>query len=174
MELAEGNERVVIERVSPEIDGGRFSAKSIAGDEVTVEADIFADGHDALSARLLYRREDEMRWAETPMQLLTNDRWQGSFSASEPGRYFYTVTAWVDSFQTWRQDLNKRIGAKQKDLPMYLFIGTGIMMEAAGRASGADGKLLHKWLDTLKSDRIEQKDKLKLVMSDEISKIMGK
>ena len=37
--------RVVIENVSPEIDGGRFPAKRTVGEKVTVTADIHTDGH---------------------------------------------------------------------------------------------------------------------------------
>ena len=52
--------RAVIEGVKPEIDCGRFPIKRVVGDRVTVEADIFTDGHDALSARLLFRAQGEM------------------------------------------------------------------------------------------------------------------
>jgi starch synthase (maltosyl-transferring) len=172
LNLEEGDERVVIERVSPEIDGGRFPAKAIAGDEVVIEADIFADGHDVLSACLFYRREDETARAETPMQLLVNDRWRGSFKVNETGRYLYTLSAWVDSFQTWRQELKKRIEAKQKDLPVHLAIGGGIIREAARRAPGADSKTLLKWADILKSDGVGQREKLKLVTGNEVSRLM--
>src|SRR6476661_2949916 len=41
----DGRLRVAIEGVSPEIDEGRFPAKRCVGDDVTVRADIFADGH---------------------------------------------------------------------------------------------------------------------------------
>ena len=174
MKSVEGNERVVIERVSPEIDGGRFPAKSIIGDEVTVEADIFADGHDVISAYLLYRREDEIHWTETPMQSLVNDRWRGSFTVGEPGIYLYTITAWVDRFQTWRQDLKKRIEAKQKDIAINLLIGAGIIREAAGRASDADGKRLLEYADTLESEQAKQRDKVKLAIGNRLGKLMEK
>src|SRR5438046_3596971 len=52
---ADGRRRVVVERVMPEIDAGRFPAKRATGETVTVEADIFADGHDVLAAVLKYR-----------------------------------------------------------------------------------------------------------------------
>ena len=39
----------------PEVDGGRFPAKRTVGETVTVEADIFADGHDAVAAVLKYK-----------------------------------------------------------------------------------------------------------------------
>jgi starch synthase (maltosyl-transferring) len=50
----EGRARIVIEGVKPEIDGGRFPTKRVIGEKVVVEADIFADGHDMITAILLY------------------------------------------------------------------------------------------------------------------------
>ena len=47
--------RVIVERVWPEIDGGRFPIKRTVGQHVTVSADIFADGHDALAGVVKYR-----------------------------------------------------------------------------------------------------------------------
>jgi len=57
MNAEEGRRRVVIEHVTPEIDGGRFAIKRTVGETVTVEADIFSDSHDAISCVLLYREE---------------------------------------------------------------------------------------------------------------------
>ena len=69
-----GRCRVVIEDVKPEINGGRFPVKRVVGERIVVEADIFADGHDAVSAVLLYRKENQSRWTETTMTPLINDR----------------------------------------------------------------------------------------------------
>jgi starch synthase (maltosyl-transferring) len=44
--------RVVIERIQPEIDGGRFPIKRTPGEVVDVSATIFADGHDVITAVL--------------------------------------------------------------------------------------------------------------------------
>src|SRR5437867_4107152 len=71
--------RVVIEAVWPEIDGGRFAARRAVGDTMTVEADIFSDGHDKIDAATLYRRAGEKHWREVPMRLVDNDRWQAEF-----------------------------------------------------------------------------------------------
>src|SRR5690349_4642903 len=68
-------DRIVIENVSPEIDCGRFPAKASVGDCFTVEADIFADGHDKLGAALLIRRADQAAWREARMAFFDNDRW---------------------------------------------------------------------------------------------------
>ena len=48
-------DRVVIERVAPEIDGGRFPVKCVVGDTIEVEADIFSDGHDLVTAGAVAR-----------------------------------------------------------------------------------------------------------------------
>src|SRR5919197_3600055 len=75
----EGRRRVVIEAVMPEIDHGRFPARRVVGETVTVEADIFADRHDALAAALLFRHERSRQWTAVAMQPLVNDRWRGEF-----------------------------------------------------------------------------------------------
>ena len=83
----QGRQRVIIEGVNPEIDGGQFPAKRAVGEKVMVEADIYADSHDVLSAVLLYRRQGEGKWTEAPMEFLVNDRWRRSFPVTELGRY---------------------------------------------------------------------------------------
>ena len=57
----DGRKRVIIEAISPVVDGGRFPAKRTVGDLVRVEADIFTDGHDAIAASLLAHREGSVR-----------------------------------------------------------------------------------------------------------------
>jgi starch synthase (maltosyl-transferring) len=136
--VAEGLKRVVIEAVMPEIDGGRFPAKRTAGETVTVEADIFADGHDALGAVVRHRHESAGDWVETPLALLSNDRWRGEFPVTELGRYCFTIDAWVDHFETWSRQLAKRIQAGQ-DVAVELEAGARMLEAAAARAGHAEG-----------------------------------
>src|SRR5579862_29554 len=104
-----GRERVAIENVCPEVDGGRFPIKRVVGDTIAVEADVLADGHDQVACRLLYRWEHEDGWASAPMHPIGNDRWRGEFSVSSLGCYRYTIEGWIDHLQTWYLDLLKRI-----------------------------------------------------------------
>jgi len=174
LELLKGNERVVIEGVSPEINGGRFPAKSVVGDNITVEANIFADGHDVISACLLCRRANDNNWTETPMQLLENDRWRGSFIVSQQGIFYYTIMAWVDRFKTWCQDFKKRVDAKQKDIEINLHIGARIVREVAGNAAVGDRRQLLNLAEVLESDKTNRKEKVRLAMSDELSELLEK
>jgi starch synthase (maltosyl-transferring) len=130
----------VIEGVRPEIDCGEFPIKRIAGDRVVVEADIFADGHDELDARLLYRRASDQDWAETAMRPIGNDRWTAEFTVREIGRWYYTIEGWISPFNTWRNDLSKRLAAQQ-DISVDLLIGADLLEAAAGGARDEAGAL---------------------------------
>ncbi|WP_419804790.1 alpha-1,4-glucan--maltose-1-phosphate maltosyltransferase [Terriglobus sp.] len=112
MKPSEGRSRVIIEEVSPEVDGGRYAAKRVLGDTVAVTAAIFGDGHDHLGARLLYRRDEEKTWRYAPFTALGNDLWQAKFKAETLGPWRFTVQAWIDHFDTWLHDLYKRIDAQ--------------------------------------------------------------
>ncbi|UYN97785.1 MAG: alpha-1,4-glucan--maltose-1-phosphate maltosyltransferase [Enhydrobacter sp.] len=90
--------RVVIDRVMPSVDGGRFAAKRIVDRPVTVEADIFADGHELLRAELLWRPVDETGWRRAPMAPVANDRWRAAFTPDRIGPWQFTVEAWIDGY----------------------------------------------------------------------------
>ena len=68
MNSSDGRRRVVVEGVTPAIDCGRFAIKRVTGDTVTVEADVFADGHDVVTGVLGWRRHGTKQWTETPME----------------------------------------------------------------------------------------------------------
>jgi len=112
--------------VRPQVDGGIYPVKRALGDEVVVEADVFADGHDAVSAELLYRFSGEKSWQRVAMDFRHNDHWVASFRVERLGRYQYTVRGWTDPFLTWRRDLVKRRDAGQ-DLTVDLQIGAEIL-----------------------------------------------
>jgi starch synthase (maltosyl-transferring) len=133
--------RVVIEGVQPEIDGGRYPAKATIGETVVVEADIFTDGHDAISGVLLYRRDGAQRWSEVPLLFRVNDRWRGEFAVTQLGRYLYSLEAWVDAFQSWRRDLEKKAEVGQH-APIDLEIGAELVRQASERTSGRDRAML--------------------------------
>jgi starch synthase (maltosyl-transferring) len=133
--------RVVIEKVSPEIDGGRFPISRTPGELVTVTADIFADGHDVIGASLMYREDGEAEWHEEPMALVNNDRWSGDFRVGGVGAYFYTLRGWVDHFKTWSRGLVKKADAGQ-DLALDLLTGAQFLETAAKRAKPDDSEKL--------------------------------
>ncbi len=167
MKMEDGRKRVVIEAVSPEIDGGRFPAKRVVGESVVVEADIFADGHDLLAARLLFCKEGVSEWSEVPMKPLGNDRWQGAFMVEEVGIYLYTLQAWVDRFLSWRQGLSKKVLAGQ-EVSIDLRIGAEILEDLVPGASVEDAGKLKKWAKLLRSSE-EETLRAEAAMDEEVA-----
>jgi len=126
--------RVVVERVRPEIDGGRFPIKRTPGEVVIVTADAFADGHDLLAGVLKYRepgRADD-GWREVPLEPLGNDSWGASFTPTQLGSYEYTIEAWIDRFGTWLKGLTAKFDDGQ-DVSSELLEGAELIQAAAGR-----------------------------------------
>ncbi len=153
MKPTEGRRRVVIEEVQPEVNAGRYPAKRVIGDLVTVQAAIFSDGHDHVAARLLYRHSTEKAWKSVPFAALPNDLWTARFPVDRLGTWMFTIEGWVDHFDTWTHDLTKRLAAQPdprqptqqiepQDIPLQLEIGARLLDEAAGRAKGADATKL--------------------------------
>ena len=166
--------RVVIERVTPEIDCGRFPIKRVVGERVVVEADIFADGHDSISALLLHRRENDPRWTEVTMTPLGNDRWQGSFHVTELACYEYTIMAWVDPFNSWQSDLSKKADAGQ-DISIDILVGARLLDEASRRAPAEDAETLQRWVHVLESnDTSDAEGKKALALSTPTTHLMNR
>jgi starch synthase (maltosyl-transferring) len=147
----EGRRRVVVKGLSPEVEGGRYPVKRAVGEKVVVEANIFADGHDALFSALLYRGPGDSDWNSTPMTPLGNDRWRAEFSVDEIGVHAYTVRACVDHFGTWRHGLRKKVDGGQ-DVSVDLLAGAQLIEDTAARAKGRDRTLLRRAAASLRSD----------------------
>jgi starch synthase (maltosyl-transferring) len=136
----DGRKRAVIENVTPQVDCGRFPVKRVINDRVSVEADVFTDGHDAVRCAVRYRHESDAEWHEMEMSPLVNDRWCGAFITRELGRYRYSVIAWTDRLLTWRRDLVRR--QDPQDVLIALRVGAQLLDAAAHRASGDDTAML--------------------------------
>jgi starch synthase (maltosyl-transferring) len=189
--------RVIVERVEPEIDGGRFPVKRTIGDHVDVTAEIFADGHDVVVAMLRDRSrstaedaehaEDNVlaassavsaverrSWRETPMTAGEpgSDRWTARFDVTAIGWHEYQIAAWVDPFLTWRRDIRLKAAAAQ-DIAVELLEGALLVRDAAARTrdAEADAAWLLERADAL-SEATAQADRLEAGLSDDLAAMM--
>ncbi len=170
--IDEGRNRVVIRGVSPEIDAGRHPIKRTPGEPVTVEADVFTDGHDEISCDVLWRSTDQDGWHEEPMVPLVNDRWAGTFDVGGVGsRYRYTIRGWVDRFKTWQHDLHKRVDADQ-DVSIDLMIGAELVEDAVASApAGADADRLEAYVKLLRGEASMQ-ERSRAALTDELLELV--
>ena len=148
--VAEGRARAVIDTVLPCVDGGRFSVKRVAGEPVAVEAHCLTDGHDKLRVLLRWQLKGSASLDhEIDMKAQGNDVWSAQFTPSQPGRYQYSVTAWVDHFESWRSELERR--EDKSDVRVALEVGAVLIDEAAARSAGGDAAILADWSGQLRS-----------------------
>ncbi len=141
--IHEGRVRAVVDALLPSVDGGRFAPKRIAGEPVLVEAHCFADGHDRLRAVLTWQLAGDSESFDVEMTARVNDVWTAEFTPPAPGRYQYTVTAWVDHFESWRNDLMRR--DDYNDIRIALQVGAGLVEAASRRARADDAAALSTW-----------------------------
>ena len=130
---------VVIEKITPLIDGGRYPIKRSIGEDTVVEADIFKDGHDVVSAVLKWRKVGEAKWNETAMVPIPRsmDRWRGTMSVYENAVYEFTIEAWGDFFRSWQHEFSTKFEAGLTDLQSETLEGAGFIERSAGLAAEA-------------------------------------
>jgi len=128
---------VVIESVTPELDGGRYPVKREIGDTFVVEADLFKEGHDIIGARVVYLAPSDSVWQSAPLSLFDNDRWRGSFDLTELGLYTYSIEAYPDLYRSWAADTRKKLDAGQ-DVSSDLLEGSRLLKRLA--EIGVDGE----------------------------------
>ena len=141
-------DRIAIEAIYPELDGGRFAIKREVGDVLEVWADVFSDGHEKINACLKYRVQGDDAWHEEPLVFFDNDRWTGRIPLTQNGRYWYTVEAWRDLFETWRGDFIKKRDAGQV-ISLELIEGRELVKRAAAKATGPDREVMDTTLNRL-------------------------
>ena len=161
MKPIEGRKRIVIEEVQPQVNGGRYPVKRVLGDTVVVTCAAFGDGHDHVGGRLLYRRAGKRRWRTASLTAMNNDLWTASFVVDELGSWEFTLQAWIDHFDTWADDLKKRLDAQPdpkqpndttqaQDIPLALRSGALLLEETAARAKGRDAQHLKEIVTSLR------------------------
>jgi starch synthase (maltosyl-transferring) len=150
--ISSGRNRVIIENLSPRVEGGLYPAKRIAGEWVAVEADVFTDGHDEVSAVLMFRKKGESEWTDATMKAIGNDRYQGWFECAETGHYEFTVRAFVNHISSWQHNFRKRLADKdEKELSVQVQIGLGFLGELAALYP-KHKKMFAQWQKLLTSD----------------------
>jgi starch synthase (maltosyl-transferring) len=127
--------RLVIESVSPQVDGGAFPAKRTVGEAVEVEAVLFGDGHEQLAAQLRWRAIDEKDWQVARMDERGNDRWTAAIQLERIGRHEFLVDGWLDRFGGFQRDFTKKrdAGVAQK---VDMQEGRNLVEQASRRCKG--------------------------------------
>ena len=122
-------EQIVIEAVSPSVDGGRHPVKGIVGDVLPVEATVYRHGHERVLAALQWQGPGDRAIREAPLALVNPglDRWRGELRLERVGRYRFAVTGWTDVYGSWVEELGKRVRTAQPDVASEIAEGIALV-----------------------------------------------
>jgi len=104
--------RIPVQDVQPCVDHGARPAKAVVGEEFTVRATVFREGHDAVNATTVLVSPDGHEH-HVPMRS-TNpglNAWEAQVSADEVGLWSYRVEGWSDPYGTWEHDAAIKVAA---------------------------------------------------------------
>ncbi|HEY8947176.1 MAG TPA: maltotransferase domain-containing protein, partial [Polyangiaceae bacterium] len=160
--------RVVIEQVTPELDGGRYPIKRPVGASIDVSAAIFKDGHDQILADVVVMGPGGRDLQRAPLTYrFEPDRWYGQFRVTRPGRWRYWIEAWPDHYGTWRADLEKRLAAGQ-DVLAELLEGARILARHGASSRDEEGRRLREISERLGDPKRALEERLSIAFSPEV------
>jgi starch synthase (maltosyl-transferring) len=165
---AEELPRLVIETLTPQLDGGRYAIKRLLGKVVDIGVNIFKDGHDLIAAHILYRPVGAAEFRSAPLTYHFDvDRWYGSFKPDRLGRWEYTVEAWPDRYGTFRSDLGKRLNAGQ-DVRSELLDGADILLKLSRFLKGDAGRRIKEAAQKLANPDLSLEERLRVAFADDV------
>jgi starch synthase (maltosyl-transferring) len=128
-------QRFPIERVTPQIEGGRLAAKAVVGELVPVSCVSYREGHAMMGTNVVLIAPDG---TEGPFNRLRpgptgTDSWLGEMRPDAVGAWTFAVEAFSDPYLTWHNAVSKKIAAGQglEDLANDLVEGATLLQEAA-------------------------------------------
>ncbi len=108
--------RLQIDDISPIVSCGRYPSKAVVGEQVPVRATVWREGHDAVAATVVWKRDggsgpaQQVRMTPDPAD---EDRWIAYVVADAEGMWSFRVDAWSDPWTTWRQTVQAKLDAGQ-------------------------------------------------------------
>ncbi|GAA2523994.1 alpha-1,4-glucan:maltose-1-phosphate maltosyltransferase [Winogradskya humida] len=154
MEIMTG--RFPIEDVTPSVSCGRYPSKAVVGELVPISAVSYREGHNALGVNVVWRGphgESEPFTRLEPGEPGL-DQWHAVIKPDRVGRWTFTIEAFDDPYQTWRNAVTKKIGAGQglEDLANDLAEGAGLLDLAAKIVPNADEERVREAAAALRDD----------------------
>ena len=177
--------------VSPIIEDGNYAVKAIINDTIKVESDIFRDGHELISAAVIWRPLkkteypesslnftqpeltdlEKYNWNQSLLQEKENDRWMGEIKFNKTGWWIYSVIAWSNRFLSWHDELCKKVNAGLS-VSSELLEGEIIIKNYYELATGKQADKLDKIIKSLETGKNEY-EKITLLQRQDIVKIIA-
>lgn len=165
-----GTRRVVIDHVSPSIDGGRNPFKRVIGDWIPFTVHAFADSHDVLQVELRIRKVGTEDWHVQPMHALGNDEFEATYRTDSIGLFEFEVAGVIDHYGSWYEGFQKK-HAEGLPLDLECRIGAELLEHAADRAEAHHAGQLREWAAHLADSSADIETRISLAHSRHVAGI---
>ncbi len=118
--------RIGLTDITPTVACGRYPAKAVVGQSITVGATVFREGHDAVAANVVFRPPAEKAGSKRASRaggsgpllrmragIPGTDRWSAQVVPDRQGMWTLIVEAWSDPLETWRHAVEVKAAAGQ-------------------------------------------------------------
>ncbi|MGP9582093.1 maltotransferase domain-containing protein [Brachybacterium sp. AOP35-5H-19] len=154
--LDAGIGRIPIMAVQPVVDGGRYPARCVEGETVTVSANTFREGHDAMGVQLvLISPEGKEQRRALDLVEPGLDRWETSIRPEQIGRWSFRIESFSAPYSTWAHIAEVKIPAEM-DVDLVCAEGALVLQRVLAEIDGgirpaADGPVLRAALESLRA-----------------------
>lgn len=163
--------RIPVSDVRPLVDGGTRPAKSVVGEEFTVRAKVFREGHDAVNATAVLTDPDgtDHYFAMHSVNPGLSE-WAATVVADREGWWTYRVEGWSDPYATWVHDAGIKIAAGvDEDLMCAEGVRVLERFADAVRGLGVDASEIDKGVVALSDNRAPAAHRFGAATSPEIT-----
>ncbi|WP_193104076.1 maltotransferase domain-containing protein [Brachybacterium sp. FME24] len=154
--FASGVGRIPIMEVQPVIDGGRFPASCVEGETITVRANAFREGHDAMGVQAVLvdpeGAEQRRRMDSTNPGL---DLWETVVRPDRTGHWSFRIEAYSAPYESWAHTAEVKVPA---GIDVDLVCAEGVLVlrrvlaeVEAGQRPASDGPLVQAAVESLRS-----------------------
>ena len=162
-------ERIVIQNIEPQLDGGDFFIKRIVGEIIEIKADVFGDGHDVIQAEICFKSEKDSDWSTVRLISHPNDVYTGAFYVEQQGFYEYKIKGWVDHALNWQHGIEAKLKDGQHVKSELL---DGIQyLKAITKQLDKEGKKYLKNAIEVFADESRYNEAIELAVSGDLHKI---
>ena len=158
--------RLGLSDLSPSVACGRYPAKAVVGEVITVSATVFREGHDAVAANVVAHppRRGDLTDGGTdptpgcgPLNLMTRQAsWSSTFETTvvpdRQGLWTLEVQAWSDPLSTWRHavEVKEAAGQSGSELANDLEIGALLLERVIDRPDQRYAGAIRAAIDALR------------------------
>ncbi|HIY23936.1 MAG TPA: alpha-1,4-glucan--maltose-1-phosphate maltosyltransferase [Candidatus Brachybacterium merdigallinarum] len=170
--------RIPIMDVSPTVDGGRFPASCVEGETITVGANAFREGHDAMGVQAVLTAPDG---EEQTLRLQSVnpglDLWETTFRPTQQGHWSFRIEAFSSPYDTWAHTAEVKIPAGiDEDLVCAegaLVLEAALAEITAGTRPAGDGAVLRAAVDSLRSSSLSPAARLAPALAADLRGILA-